>query len=277
MFNFTSTVVDFEQNSEKSSFVIEDVKIHECRENPITLQLSNNDAGYIIYSMNGSGELSASACYPLAPGEICLFVPGKNSGPAWFKCLPHSKFCVISFKIIAAKNNCHLLHIAPSIHQSEGNIASYVEMILKETHLQESNWQYICNYIIDILYTKVRRTEAPNKEQSGKIYDQLPAQMIRSYVDNNYTQKITIASIARALFVSESTVSHSFSTAYNLTVTKYILLKRIQESKRYLTDTDLPISEIAQKVGFSSLTTYYRNFKQITGIAPGDYREQLNS
>ena len=276
MFNFTSGSIDLEQSSEKNAFDMECAKIHECREKANAIPLSGSGFGYIFYCMSGGGELCESACFSLKSGEICLFIPGNGAGPAWFKGQPLSKICVISFKIIVAKKPQRILQITPSIHPSEGDMSRYIQMILKEALLKERSWQCICNNILDILYAKLHRAATLTTESAGELLGQPPAPMIRSYVDSHYTQRITIASIAKALFLSESTVSHSFSAEYNLTVTKYILLKRIQESKRYLTETELPIAEIAQRVGFTSLTTYYRNFKQTTGLAPGDYRERPN-
>lgn len=276
MFNFTSNSIDLEQSSEKNSIDMECAKIHECREKADAIPLSGSGFGYIFYCMSGGGELCESACFSLKSGEICLFIADSGAGSGWFKCQPRSKVCIISFKIIAAKKARRTLQITPSIHPSEGDMSCYIQMIIKEALLKESGWQCICNNILDILYAKLHRAATLATESTGQLLGQPPARMIRSYVDSYYTQRITIASIAKALFLSESTVSHSFSAEYNLTVTKYILLKRIQESKHYLTETELPISEIAQRVGFTSLTTYYRNFKQITGLAPGDYRERPN-
>ncbi len=276
MYNYTSSSINLQQSAEKNAFDVECARIHECREKAGTIPLSAGGVGYIFYCMSGGGELCESACFPLQSGEICLFIAGGKAGSAWFKCQPRSKICIISFKIVAPKNACRVLQIAPSIRPPEGDMSCYIQMILREFHLKESSWQCICNNILDILYAKLHRAAALTTESAGKLFGQPPAQVIRSYVDGHYTQRITIATIARALFLSESTVSHTFSAEYNLTVTKYILLKRIQESKRYLAETDLPISEIAQRVGFSSLTTYYRNFRQITGVAPGDYRERPN-
>ena len=43
-------------------------------------------------------------------------------------------------------------------------------------------------------------------------------------------------------------------------------------SIEYLARTDLPLLDIAEKVGFSETSTFHRAFKSWTGVAPGEYR-----
>ncbi|MNO03899.1 HTH-type transcriptional regulator VirS [compost metagenome] len=46
---------------------------------------------------------------------------------------------------------------------------------------------------------------------------------------------------------------------------------------RYLADSDLPIQEIALRLGFSEPRSFHRSFKAWTGRTPGEYRQQRQS
>ena len=59
------------------------------------------------------------------------------------------------------------------------------------------------------------------------------------------------------------------------TVTAQLRTLRIAAAQRLLTNqTDLPIESIAREVGFSSDTHFYRSFRAVTGITPGEFRHQ---
>ena len=52
----------------------------------------------------------------------------------------------------------------------------------------------------------------------------------------------------------------------------YIAYVRVDRAKQLLSDTDLPIREIAAQVGFLSSGVFIKTFKKELGITPGQYR-----
>ena len=71
---------------------------------------------------------------------------------------------------------------------------------------------------------------------------------------------------------SQYYISHIFKEYFNLTISQYIANRRIGEAQRLLTDTALPIKEIAHIVGYENLTHFYAMFKKIKGLFPGIFR-----
>lgn len=58
-----------------------------------------------------------------------------------------------------------------------------------------------------------------------------------------------------------------------LTFTRTLAMMRIAEAQRLLVKAPaLPITEVAYACGFESLATFYRFFKSICGVAPGEFR-----
>jgi AraC-like DNA-binding protein len=53
----------------------------------------------------------------------------------------------------------------------------------------------------------------------------------------------------------------------------YLTTTRVNFAKRYLIETEMPITDIAFRSGFNSLQTFNRVFKTITGFTPGNYRK----
>ena len=78
--------------------------------------------------------------------------------------------------------------------------------------------------------------------------------------------------LARVSAVSEAHFARSFKEAFGLPPHRYLLTRRIERASALLRETDLPITEIAFQTGWSSLGTFGRTFRDITGESPGELR-----
>ena len=78
--------------------------------------------------------------------------------------------------------------------------------------------------------------------------------------------------LARVSAVSEAHFARSFKEAFGLPPHRYLLTRRIERATALLRETDLPITEIAFQTGWSSLGTFGRTFRDITGESPGELR-----
>jgi transcriptional regulator GlxA family with amidase domain len=81
-----------------------------------------------------------------------------------------------------------------------------------------------------------------------------------------------IKRLANVSGVSEAHFTRSFKQAFGLPPHRYLLTRRIEKATALLRDTDLPITEIAFQTGWSSLGTFGRIFRDITGKAPAEFR-----
>jgi AraC-like DNA-binding protein len=77
--------------------------------------------------------------------------------------------------------------------------------------------------------------------------------------------------------VSEAHFARSFKRAFGLPPHRYLLSRRIERATAQLRDTTLPITEIAMQVGWESLGTFGRTYRDVTGESPGSARTQGNS
>ena len=83
--------------------------------------------------------------------------------------------------------------------------------------------------------------------------------------------------LARVSAVSEGHFARSFKEAFGIPPHRYLLTRRIERAKALLRDTDLPITEIAFQTGWSSLGTFGRTFRDVTGESPGELRARENA
>ena len=104
-------------------------------------------------------------------------------------------------------------------------------------------------------------------ESESKTFDSILA-----FVQRNVMQDITLRSIADACACSESTVSHLFKAYTNQSVKKYINDLRIQQAKKLLLATSLPVSNIAFLCGFADTNYFSTAFKKRFGLSPAKFR-----
>ena len=80
--------------------------------------------------------------------------------------------------------------------------------------------------------------------------------------------------LAEVSGVSEAHFARSFKQAFGVPPHRYLLTRRIERATAFLRDTDLPITEIAFLTGWSSLGTFGRTFRDVTGESPSALRAQ---
>lgn len=93
------------------------------------------------------------------------------------------------------------------------------------------------------------------------------------FIEQNFTEPITVEDVAENLHISPSRLSHLFSDKLSTTFTKYVTSKRIGYACNLLKNSDMPITDIAFRSGFGSVRTFNRTFLLATGINPRNYRE----
>ena len=102
-----------------------------------------------------------------------------------------------------------------------------------------------------------------SRDRDSLIYKTL------AYINDHYRERIDIDSIAAALSVSSSTLSHRFKEELNISVRKYILRKRMIYAHRLLR-SGVPATEACEKSGYGDYVAFYRAYKQFYGVTPGD-------
>jgi transcriptional regulator GlxA family with amidase domain len=78
--------------------------------------------------------------------------------------------------------------------------------------------------------------------------------------------------LARVSGVSAAHFARSFKEAFGVPPHRYLLTRRVERAKTMLRDTELSITDIAFSTGWSSLGTFGRTFRDVTGESPGELR-----
>ncbi len=68
-------------------------------------------------------------------------------------------------------------------------------------------------------------------------------------------------------------LSSLFSSIEGITIEKYIILQRIEKAKELLMYDELTLSEIADRLGYSSVQHLSQQFKKTTGLTPSHFKQ----
>lgn len=96
---------------------------------------------------------------------------------------------------------------------------------------------------------------------------------ILTYIQQYYTDKITLANLAEHFHLSEKYLSRYFKKHFYISFSQYLSHLRLSHAKSLLETSDLSITEIAASAGFPSVSFFIRSFKSNYGITPLQYRK----
>ena len=93
------------------------------------------------------------------------------------------------------------------------------------------------------------------------------------YIWENYTRKLSLEEIARALGLSAPYFSTVFKEEMGENLSSYLNRLRVEKATTLLTETGKPLCEIAGLCGFEDQSWFSKIFKSFTGVSPGKFRE----
>lgn len=107
------------------------------------------------------------------------------------------------------------------------------------------------------------RNNAPKKQN---------LQHIKEYLDQHYTEKISLDELAERFFINKFYLTRIFKEQFGTSINNYLLKIRITHAKQLLRFTDQTIETISSECGIKDANYFSRMFKKIEGISPGEFR-----
>lgn len=115
-----------------------------------------------------------------------------------------------------------------------------------------------------------------DKTQSQASRQLLPAdfEQIEQCLSNTNGRFPTVNELAKNCGLSERYFAKLFRQQTGMTISEHLKAVRIARAKSLLLDTQLPLKEVAYRLGYSSAANFSSAFRAATGTAPGQYRRQ---
>ncbi|MFC4597420.1 helix-turn-helix domain-containing protein [Cohnella hongkongensis] len=164
--------------------------------------------------------------------------------------------------------------------------------IRREVSQMSDEMQVVWNAEFDPELERAMKEQASAEEMGGGIREILVAagirmeairkrnghaeamSKIREYIDRHYADpNLSLSSLSSEFDMNSKTLSRLFKEQFGENFVDYLMKSRINQAKRMLLETETPIQQISQEVGYLNALSFTRAFKKMEGITPFELRK----
>lgn len=98
---------------------------------------------------------------------------------------------------------------------------------------------------------------------------------VLAFIRAHYSEALTLKKLANRFFVNPAYLGQLINKRTGVKFNEYLHRVRISKAKELLSDSEISIRVISECVGYKNIDHFYKSFKAIVGMNPGEYREGL--
>ncbi|MDO5423891.1 MAG: AraC family transcriptional regulator [Eubacteriales bacterium] len=98
---------------------------------------------------------------------------------------------------------------------------------------------------------------------------------VKSYIDFHYMEDLSLNELSRLFYLQPNTISKNFGKVFGKNVNSYINSVRVTNAVRILEASDVSITELSGMVGYTSINTFLRQFREKMGVSPLQYKKRF--
>jgi AraC family transcriptional regulator len=162
---------------------------------------------------------------------------------------------------------------------ADGFLSSTIDALAKELYSPSERGLLYANTLADALAIHLvnissRHAEIllPQCRLSGTAL-----QRVCDRIEADLGGELSIGELAREAHLSPYHFSRAFKAATGLPPHSYLTARRIERAKELLAASEMPMSEIALEVGFSSQAHLTDSFHRLVGVTPREFRRRSSS
>ena len=144
----------------------------------------------------------------------------------------------------------------------------------EEFYLEEAKG-ILASLLVEIARLNRRSEEERVEEEKGKLTNMITR--VQDFVSYHYMEDIKVEDLAKSCHISETHFRRVFTSYMKMSPLEYINTVRINTACELLETTDAPVADVAHKCGFTTNSTFNRNFKQLMGVTPLEWRKRPES
>lgn len=250
-----------------------------------------HDTLEITYWVEGTGGFIINGTeYDLSAGDLCVICPNAlhysfNRSRQPSRC----KYLYVDLDRFLSLNpyGFHDLELLKSHLQGFRPILSSARhpdavplllAIFDEIEKKAQNWHAAVLSLLGLLLNLILRAQEQSEfRNSLSGMDTFPLAPALDLIRARFGEEITARDLAKACHMSDTNFRRVFSKALNMSPMQYLRQVRIQKACEQLILSSDSVAEIAERVGFRSISTFNRDFKQTMRVSPREWRSTHQS
>lgn len=162
--------------------------------------------------------------------------------------------CVMVVKQEMEKMNLHPVHVSLGEAELKKELTDKQQQQLNE-HLRSVGFELL-------------------DDQKQKQIEKIKSLLIQNIQSADGGEHFSISAfLSKALQKDYSYLSRLFSEVESITIEQFFILQKIEKVKELLVYAELTLSEIAWKLGYSSVAHLSAQFKKVTGLTPSEFKK----
>lgn len=143
-------------------------------------------------------------------------------------------------------------------------MTEYEENFICKNEMLNNLSYLITNEIIRCIFNIKSQHEICSNTEINKIC---------SYMEQHFSEKITVESLSSLCNMSQSSFNRLFKKEMSISPIEYLIKLRLNKSKKYLRETNYSITDISLKCGFYSASHFSSYFLKQFGLSPSEYHK----
>ena len=233
----------------------------------------------LFYIVGGRGQFRIQdQLYPVNPNNLVIINPNVTHTEVSLNAQP-LEYIVLGIEgveLATGENSNGQFCILD--HYESVEISGCLRNILREMEQKSPGHEDVCQAYMEILIIRLMRNTALAVPTEPRIISgNRQCAAVRRYIDMHFKEPLTLEQLAEEAHINKYYLSHAFKREYGVSPINYMITRRIEESKYLLAETDLSMSQIAQLLGFSSLSYFSQVFRRTQSVSPMEYRQSTKN
>lgn len=191
------------------------------------------------------------------PGDCVLFPPSCRGGHSVVPDVASHYRVVFGLKG-GGERVALPLHAKPYAGWLEGLDRAYRSMAFGNAHSQSYVWS---------LLWQISAPESAYRSRA-ELHE------AEEWISSHLGEQFHVGEVAEAVGLSERTLTRLFRAEHQSSVAQFIRDRRIREAVRLLTTTDLPLKQVARRIGIESSQRFYGLIRDAVGVSPSEIRRR---
>ncbi len=243
------------------------------------VKLHWHDCYQFVYARKGKGAIiTEKETIMLSENEAVVI--RRNEPHALVSCA--DKFETYEVKFIVCDEEKDLLKTAPRYLCKDelGEISLSLRQLERESDkLDEMSREIVAVELYKILLLMRREQSLSRKEKERVVSGAEEAvgdkllRKIDAFIEENMSRNITVKDMADHMCIEYKYFSHYFASRYGIRLKQYMTGKQIERAKELIVNTELNMTDIAERCGFGDGRHMARMFKASEKLSPTEFRK----